>query len=246
MNHHLTTALLLFATAIAAPTALRAADWLTAPPAFTDDAPLSGQPQLLYFTADWCGFCKQMDRTTLADAAIEKRLAPLTRHKLDFDTRRALATRFRISGIPAFLLVNERGEVLATLTGAQPSEPFSRFLEKGEKLAAEAVKTAQRQQQELAWLAKTLTKTPDAQLRHAARERLLEIAARATGHPAELAREHLATLLDTDPAALDDSLRHPDLAVRITVGNLLREKRGESFDHDPWQPAPATPSDAAR
>lgn len=74
------------------------------------------RPLLLRFTADWCPPCKVMDRSVFPDPNVKKALAErVVPVILDIDQEQnaELAYRFQVRGVPALILVNSDGEVLA-------------------------------------------------------------------------------------------------------------------------------------
>ena len=152
--------------------------WQSRLPAFSLEAPPRGAtPILLDFTAGWCGFCKQMDRTTLADAEVRARVGALRAHKLDFDAQTGLAKRFDVSGIPAFVLTNDRGEVIDRLTGARPKDEFLHWLDQAGAGFARQAQTAAERAEALRTLP-TQARSEDAAIRGRAVEALWVLAGR--------------------------------------------------------------------
>lgn len=76
------------------------------------EARSKGQPVLVDFSADWCVVCREIDRTVMADAAVESRLRNVFLLRVDVtaDTpeSRALMRRFDVVGPPTMLFVDAR------------------------------------------------------------------------------------------------------------------------------------------
>jgi len=208
-------------------------DWRTRPPAFDPAATPSKSPILLYFTADWCGFCKQMERTTLADPAVRMHITMLAHVKVDLDQNEDLAKRFGVEGIPAFLLVNERGEELSRSVGVTTPLTFLNWLEAGEKRASELALAAQKRNAELHRLAEAAA-SKDPAIQATVREQAFGFIGRGEPAARKFAADYLGRLVETDPEALLDGLANPDLAVRIAVADILRSKFGDGLKFDPW------------
>lgn len=208
-------------------------DWQTRPPAFNPAATPSQSPILLYFTADWCGFCKQMERTTLADPAVRMQITMLAHVKVDLDQEGELAKRFGVEGIPAFLLVNERGEEISRSVGATPPLTFLNWLEAGEKRASELALAAQKRSAELRKLAEAAA-SKDPAIQATVREQAFSFIGRGEPAARKFAEDYLGHLAVTDPEALLDGLANPDLAVRIAVADILRSRLGDQAEFDPW------------
>lgn len=88
----------------------------------------TGKPLLLYFTAEWCGPCRQMKRTTFADATVESALQNYVALKLDVDANPDLAQRYGVSAIPAFYLLDKDGAAKRSSAGYMSSVEFVRWL----------------------------------------------------------------------------------------------------------------------
>lgn len=233
--------ILLLVLTLSAATRARAADpaaiawdWQTRPPAFDPAAIPSRSPILLYFSAEWCGFCKQMDRTTLADQTVRLHVAMVAHVKLDFDQQEDLAKRFSIDGVPAFLLVNERGEEISRFVGATDPLTFINWLDAGQKRASDMAVAAQARRAELRQLAEEAAST-DPAAQASVREKAFGLLGRAEPEARQFATDYLGRLAQTNPQALLDGLVNPDLAVRIAVANILRPKFGDRID--PWTAA---------
>ena len=228
----------LAAPAVAAPAAVAPADdlWSAKVPEFRADAAVAGAPTVLYFTATWCGYCRQMERTTLSNAGVRTRLEPFTRIKLDFDQQPDLVARYRISGVPAFVMVDARGEEISRLVGATEPDPFRGWLEEARTRGTELAKAAAGRQLELKQLAETLAaEGPEVWAK--TQTRVFELAARGEAEARAFALKQLTVRAETAPAALRDGLLNPDLAVRLVVAGVLRKKLGERFVFDPWADA---------
>ena len=87
---------------------------------------------MLDFYADWCVSCKEMERFTFTDVAVQKKLAGALLLKADVtantDDDRALMKRFRLFGPPGTIFFDPQGQEVpgARLVGFQNS---ARFLE---------------------------------------------------------------------------------------------------------------------
>jgi thiol:disulfide interchange protein len=64
----------------------------------------------LYFGATWCGPCKHMKETTLKDANVKNALTAYVVWMVDTDNDRATATKYGVSGIPAYMVVDPNTE----------------------------------------------------------------------------------------------------------------------------------------
>jgi thiol-disulfide isomerase/thioredoxin len=208
--------------------------WQTRLPAFSVDGPPRGEgPILLYFTADWCGFCKQMERTTLAEPEVVAKVSALRAHVLNFDAQGGLVKRFGVRGIPAWVLTNDRGEVFDRLTGANSPDAFLRWLARGEaEFARRALSEEQRAEAVLRLPAEL--RSNDAAVRARALDMLWIHAGRGEGMERGTAAVQLLELAASEPALWRAGLAHADLAVRVAAVNLWSEHSDRKLDFDPW------------
>ncbi len=220
--------------------------WLSHLPAFSVEAPARGDsPILLYFTAPWCGFCKQMERTTLAEPEVVAALGRLRAHKIDHDAQRGLVERFGVRGIPVLVLTNDRGEVIDRLTGAVAKETLLRWLAAGEEEAKRREQSALERMQALAERYRLMFSQDSAE-RQAALTHFWERLARGDDMEKEAAASAFRTLRAESPRHSGErwlfwlsGLGHPDLAVRVAAAKLLREERPEDAKfYDPWAEEP--------
>ena len=97
--------------------------WLTDPPTALQQSRATGQLVLMKFTAEWCGYCKKMERTTFSDpvtaAAVHRDFVPLL---IDVDKHEELARQLKIQGLPALLIVTPDMTILKQIKGYQTSE----------------------------------------------------------------------------------------------------------------------------
>jgi thiol-disulfide isomerase/thioredoxin len=210
--------------------------WSAKAPVFQADASPDGPLTVLYFTATWCGYCRQMERTTLSNGSVRSWLAPFGRIKLDYDEQAELVAKYQIRGVPAFVLVDARGEEVSKLVGMTEADPFRGWLEAGKKRAVEMVKMAAERQAELKRIAGRLSANGETGWTET-KMRIFELAGRGDSESRTFALKQLTVRAELEPAMLFDGLLHSDLAVRLAVAGVLRKTLGERFVFDPWADA---------
>ena len=90
----------------------------------------AGRPVMLDFYADWCVSCKEMERFTYADPAVQSRLAGALLLKADVTANaaqdRELLKRFQLFGPPGTLFFDAKGQEIsgARVIGFQNAQQF--------------------------------------------------------------------------------------------------------------------------
>lgn len=81
--------------------------------------------------ADWCGWCTKMDRDVFADARVQSALLGFVPIRVNAEKGdgRSVASRYRVNGLPTFLLVNGDGELIGRFEGYLPVEAFLQKLD---------------------------------------------------------------------------------------------------------------------
>ena len=96
----------------------------------------AGRPVMLDFYADWCVTCKEMERYTFTDRAVQARLAGVLLLQADVtantDDDRALLNRFRLFGPPGIVFFDARGAEVRNLRviGYQAPAEFLKSLDR--------------------------------------------------------------------------------------------------------------------
>jgi thiol:disulfide interchange protein DsbD len=94
-----------------------------------------GQVVMLDFYADWCVSCKEMERFTFADAAVQARLKPVLLLQADVtassEADLALLRRFGLYGPPGILFFDKEGKELgdSRVVGYQEATQFLKTLQ---------------------------------------------------------------------------------------------------------------------
>ncbi len=80
----------------------------------------SGQPMLLFFTAEWCHFCHQM----AGEAFVHPEVVGLSNQfvcvLIDADREPEVCQQFSVRGYPTIQFVSPQGSALNRLTGKRP------------------------------------------------------------------------------------------------------------------------------
>lgn len=83
-------------------------------------------PILIDFYTDWCTYCKQMDAETIPVSSVQQTLQKVVCLRLNSEqSGRALATKYGVSSLPTYLLVNTQGDIEGTLPGYRDAVRFN-------------------------------------------------------------------------------------------------------------------------
>ena len=94
------------------------------------------RPVMLDFYADWCVSCKEMERFTFSDGAVQARMNRMLLLKADVtannDDDKALLKRFNLFGPPGMIFFDRDGAERDGLrvVGFMPAEPFGQLLDR--------------------------------------------------------------------------------------------------------------------
>lgn len=84
---------------------------------------------MLYFRADWCSFCAEMESKTFRDPAV---VEALNRHfiaiRIDSDREGETARMFRVKSLPDLWFMSETGEVIGHRPGYIPIAQMMKIL----------------------------------------------------------------------------------------------------------------------
>ncbi len=85
---------------------------------------------LLYFRADWCGFCRRLETEVFtqprARQALEKNVVPVS---VNVDKEKNLARRYRAQVLPTLTFIKPDGELLGYWEGFADAETLERILD---------------------------------------------------------------------------------------------------------------------
>ena len=88
------------------------------------------RPMFLYFGADWCGFCKKLKAETLSDAGIKDKLSKeYITYFVNVDKDRTTARKYKVSGIPAYMVVDSSETIIVRDSGFKSKEEMMTWLQ---------------------------------------------------------------------------------------------------------------------
>lgn len=95
----------------------------------------AGKPVMLDFYADWCVSCKEMERFTFSDPAVQAKLAGFTLLQADVTTNsdddKALLAKFKLFGPPGIIFYDAKGQEnkAVRIVGFQDAAQFMKTLQ---------------------------------------------------------------------------------------------------------------------
>lgn len=92
----------------------------------------SGHLIMLDFETEWCGFCKEMDKKTLPSDEVKEYMSSniiLMKVDAESDSGRFLAMKYRVSGYPTFVFVDDKLRVFGGSFGYQEPADFVKTLQ---------------------------------------------------------------------------------------------------------------------
>ncbi|MGI4813963.1 MAG: protein-disulfide reductase DsbD [Janthinobacterium lividum] len=104
----------------------------------------SGKPSLLFFHADWCVSCREMEKFVFTDPAVMRGMSSFGLIKADVTANdaddQALMQRFGLFGPPAVIFFDAQGKELKSqrIVGYQPAARFEKSLAAAQTAAARA------------------------------------------------------------------------------------------------------------
>ena len=84
---------------------------------------------LLFFSADWCKYCKEMKRDTLTDSGVKSTMDKFVFYVVDADKEKALSRKFGVKEIPVYIILDaETEKAKRTGQGYKNANSFDRWL----------------------------------------------------------------------------------------------------------------------
>ncbi len=103
----------------------------------------SQKPMLLIFHADWCGYCKKLEKTTLSTPRMVNYInASFVPVHLDLDKEKRIARILEVKSVPCSIVLSPNADLLGRLVGYVEADQYRRVLERTQQIHAR-IKKAQ-------------------------------------------------------------------------------------------------------
>ncbi len=84
----------------------------------------AGLPVMLFFTADWCGYCKKLIQSAFSDEAVARAASRIIPIFVDIDKYTEVQEIYKLRGIPTVIFLNSDGQTVETLVGGRDSATY--------------------------------------------------------------------------------------------------------------------------
>lgn len=92
--------------------------WTESVPTALKQSRETGRPLIVYFTADYCGYCRKMERETWSDSGVARRIQnEFVALKLDAEQNEELVARLGVKGLPTTIIFDADGQRVQTISG---------------------------------------------------------------------------------------------------------------------------------
>lgn len=88
------------------------------------------KPLMVDFYADWCGWCKKLDRDVYSKDDIQKLLESFIAVKVNTDRYPQDARKNNVQGLPTVLFMSPDGKIIAEVIGYKDSAAFKEIMTK--------------------------------------------------------------------------------------------------------------------
>jgi thioredoxin-like negative regulator of GroEL len=127
--HRILFMILLLPLLAALPAAAEDVRWVRSFDLALQEALLARRPLLVTFEADWCGWCRKLDKTTFRDPAFAEVVRDVVAVRINGDHNRGLVALYRVSGYPTTVILNRQGREIGRIRGYQAAQPFVRAVQ---------------------------------------------------------------------------------------------------------------------
>ncbi|QDU36635.1 thiol:disulfide interchange protein precursor [Maioricimonas rarisocia] len=101
------------------------------------------KPMLIVFGADWCGYCKKLERETLANPQMVKYVnAEFVPVHLDADKDKEALDILEVRGLPCSVVLSPNADLLGRIEGYQKTAPYYSKLVSARRLHTGVAPTA--------------------------------------------------------------------------------------------------------
>lgn len=104
-------------------------DWLRNLQDAEARAAVERAPVMVDFYADWCGWCKVLDRRTYTDPRVQQLAERVIPVKVNTDLNPALSRMYNVNGLPTVLFLDANGRELTRITGYKDAPAFAAVLQ---------------------------------------------------------------------------------------------------------------------
>lgn len=89
-----------------------------------EQAKLFGKNIVIIFNAEWCEWCKKMERETFSDPEVKKALKDYLILRLDYDNNKIMRKKYGLNGVPCTIFINSNLQEIDRIIGYLPPEKF--------------------------------------------------------------------------------------------------------------------------
>jgi thiol:disulfide interchange protein len=88
------------------------------------EAKRSGMPVMADFYADWCGWCKKLDKEVYVNPEVAVLAEKFVSAKINADIDRENSAKYNITGLPTIVFLDPDGELVHTIVGYMDAADF--------------------------------------------------------------------------------------------------------------------------
>lgn len=92
-------------------------------------ATASKKPVMADFYAEWCGWCKKLDKDVYTKGEVQTLAKSFVCVKIDTDKNQAVASKYGVQGLPTIVFMKGDGSVITKVVGYQGASDFAKSMQ---------------------------------------------------------------------------------------------------------------------